>query len=145
MLKEIISAVEQQLANEGLKRSQRNFTLESIPATAANHTYTLGELSVVPSYHPGSLVQYNRIEFTLLVLCHVFGSHNQSATAAEGYLTSLEVFELIENIVVAGQTGTNGEELSIASATLQPHLVGKNEEYLVWRFRLNVEASRSMT
>lgn len=144
MLRQIISSLESELENQGLLRSQRNFTLESLPSTTSNQAFTIGDLSVIPQYHPGQRVHYNRIELTLLVLCNVYGPHNSSATASEGYLAALDVFEAVENVIMARQQTSAGEEIQVLSATVQPLYQGGEEEYLVWNIKLRIETSRTL-
>jgi hypothetical protein len=144
MVREIIENLENRLNQHGLHRNHHNFRLDAMPAAVDNFSYAIANLTVVPKYFPGQNVLYNSIELTLLVLCKVFGPHNLSATAGEGYMLSLDVFERIETIILCGIESGIGEDLQIASASLQPMQGGNPDEYLVWQFRLKIDSSRQV-
>jgi len=144
MIQSIINDIQQLLEDSGLKRSERNFTLENVAATRADKAFTFGDVSITPVYQPGDRVNYDRLEVTLLVLCKVFGDHNPTAKASQGYLEAFAVYETVEDVVVHQQQSLNGEDCRIVSATLQPFDAGNNDELLMWRFRIGVEAHRTM-
>jgi hypothetical protein len=144
MIRAVLSDLQGRLLQNGLERSESNFNMDSYPAGSEDRSFTFADISIVPSYHPGRQVLYSRIEISLQVLCNIFGEHNPSASASDGYLASLDTFELVESAVVAQEESRQNEDCKIVSASLRPFGGGRNAEFVLWVFRLNIECKRSI-